>query len=203
MDAIAAANKAKAEKEADKAAEILQVKAAEVVEQKTEEMDFSLRRRKPSGDFEEVEEFGEIEDFMAERARKKAQKAEITDVEDVYKRATRHRQKRGGFVETPDSEVYALRGDTVAIECELFNEHDHVNWTINNKPVSSDPRAVSEEQGYIRRLLIRNIVPDDTGLETAVELDGMKFTTKVNVDETPVEFTKKLERKIIAPMTES
>src|SRR5690606_9466415 len=129
-------------------------------------------------------------------------KAEYTDVEDVYKRATRHRQKRGGFVETPDSEVYALRGDTVAVECELFNEEDHVSWTINGKPVSSDPRAQSEEQGYIRRVIIRDIVPGDTGLVVAVELDGAKFESVIKVDETPVEFTKKLEHRTTAPMTQ-
>lgn len=44
----------------------------------------------------------------------------------------------------PDSTIYALRGDRVVIECELFNEEDEVEWSWNDANIDRDPRCSIE-----------------------------------------------------------
>jgi hypothetical protein len=110
----------------------------------------------------------------------------------------RHRQKRAGFVTPPDATIYALRGDRVVIECELFNEEDEVEWTWNEANIDRDPRCSLEDYGYIRRLVIKDIVPADSGSIATVQLANDVLQSTVMVDETPVEFVTKLERKTVA-----
>lgn len=89
-------------------------------------------------------------------------------------RAIRHRQRRAGFVSLPDAEILALRGDTAVVECELFNEEDNVTWTINGQPVSSEPRAAIEDYAYIHKILVRDVVPTDTGMTITVTLGKLQ-----------------------------
>lgn len=101
---------------------------------------------------------------------KHAEKAVEVEAPVDYVRAVRHRQKRAGFVTPPDSIIYALRGDRVVIECELFNEEDEVEWTWNDAHIDRDDRCSIEDYGYIRRLVIRDILPSDSETRATVQL---------------------------------
>ncbi|KAI6223322.1 hypothetical protein M3Y95_00877500 [Aphelenchoides besseyi] len=159
------------------------------------DVDEFLRKRQlaKAASFEE-EQLDDISEYL----RKRAARAVETEVAETYVRATRHRQKRAGFVTPPEHTIYALRGDRVVIECELFNEEDEVEWTWNDANIDRDPRCSFEDYGYIRRLVIKDIVPADSGSIATVQLSNDILSTTVLVDETPVEFVRKLERKTIA-----
>lgn len=77
----------------------------------------------------------------------------------------------------------------------MFNEEDGVEWLWNDAHIDRDPRCSIEDYGYIRRLVIRDILPSDSGSTATVQLANDILTSKVMVDETPVEFVQKLERK--------
>lgn len=96
-------------------------------------------------------------------------------------RAIKHRQRRAGFVALPESEIFALRGDTITVECELFNESDNVTWKINGKPVNSEPRARIDDYAYIHRLVVESAVPEDSGMVVSVALDHEEFKSVIKV----------------------
>ncbi|KAI6180537.1 hypothetical protein M3Y98_00731100 [Aphelenchoides besseyi] len=190
-------------KSQESAAEESTVDVTETVQSKPKDSDNSafndvdefLRKRQlaKAASFEE-EQLDDISEYL----RKRAARAVETEVAETYVRATRHRQKRAGFVTPPEHTIYALRGDRVVIECELFNEEDEVEWTWNDANIDRDPRCSFEDYGYIRRLVIKDIVPADSGSIATVQLSNDILSTIVLVDETPVEFVRKLERKTIA-----
>uniref|UniRef100_A0A1I7SFQ9 Ig-like domain-containing protein n=1 Tax=Bursaphelenchus xylophilus TaxID=6326 RepID=A0A1I7SFQ9_BURXY len=115
---------------------------------------------------------------------------------------TRQRKKREGFVSMPDDVIYAFRGDRVVVECELYNEDDRVEWLINGKPTSSDPRCSFDDFGYLRRLVVRDIVPDDSNTKITVTFNDTSATSTIMVDETPVEFERKLDYRTTAKLGE-
>lgn len=61
-----------------------------------------------------------------------------------------------------------------------------------------EPRCSLEDYGYIRRLVIRDILPSDSGSIATVQYEHQALNSTVMVDETPVEFIQKLERKTLA-----
>uniref|UniRef100_A0A915ER06 Titin n=1 Tax=Ditylenchus dipsaci TaxID=166011 RepID=A0A915ER06_9BILA len=175
--------------------------SATVIEyqQEAEEVDKHVESiiRKAKHDREEIEEsfaeLDEVEEFLNQR-RQRLQLDEI-QVDNYMLKAIRHRQRRAGFVSLPESEILALRNDTVTVECELFNEEDTVSWLINGQPVSSEPRARIEDYAYIHRVVISGVVPADTGLVVSVTLGQQTFESALKVDETPVQFARKLDWK--------
>ncbi|KAI1719915.1 immunoglobulin i-set domain-containing protein [Ditylenchus destructor] len=182
--------------------------SATVIEyQKEEDVDKHVESiiRKAKHHREEVEEsfaeLDEVEEFLNQR-RQRLHLDEI-QVEDYMLRAIRHRQRRAGFVSLPDAEILALRGDTAVVECELFNEEDNVTWTINGQPVSSEPRAVIEDYAYIHKLLVRDVIPTDSGMTVTVTLGHQTFESVLKVEEIPVEFARKLDWKRVGIVSQT
>ncbi|VDM65028.1 unnamed protein product, partial [Strongylus vulgaris] len=108
---------------------------------------------------------------------------------------SRRRMRKEGFVSTPGAEVLALRGDTVRLECELVNDHDEVEWFINDKSFAADARASEESLGPMRILLIRDLTPRDTDMIVEVRLGDYSAISKITVEDTHPEMIKRLQRR--------
>uniref|UniRef100_A0A0K0DEZ0 Fibronectin type-III domain-containing protein n=1 Tax=Angiostrongylus cantonensis TaxID=6313 RepID=A0A0K0DEZ0_ANGCA len=108
---------------------------------------------------------------------------------------SRRKMRKSGFVSAPGPEMFALRGDTVRFECELVNEDDKVEWFINDKSYAAEPRSLEEADGPFRRLTIRNLTPEDTGMIVEVRLKENVVTSKLVVEEILAEITKRLDYK--------
>ncbi|ETN72288.1 hypothetical protein NECAME_13905 [Necator americanus] len=108
---------------------------------------------------------------------------------------SRRRMRKGGFLSTPGAEVVVLRGDSVKFECELVNESEEVEWFINDKSFAADARASEESKGPLRILVIQDLSPADTGMTVEVRLGDNVATSKVIVEDTLAEITKRLERR--------
>lgn len=115
----------------------------------------------------------------------------------------RKRVERHGFAATPLSTTYALRDDKVVIECELYHEDQSIEWFINGKPYQSGQRYETEEYAYLRRLIIHEAVPTDSGTVISATSEGATFSTVLSVDETPAEFVRKLERRTTGTLGET
>ncbi|VDM54488.1 unnamed protein product [Angiostrongylus costaricensis] len=108
---------------------------------------------------------------------------------------SRRKMRKSGFVSAPGPEMFALRGDTIRFECELVNEDDEVEWLINDKPYAAEPRSLEEADGPFRRLTIRDLTPEDTGMIVEVRLNENVVTSKLVVEEILAEITKRLDYK--------
>ncbi|KAI6227724.1 hypothetical protein M3Y99_01223100 [Aphelenchoides fujianensis] len=182
------------EAKADEMAEEMSEDRSSIAESESEDESGRRRLVTKALSFEE-ETLDDISEYLKKRA---ARAVETEAAPEPYVRAIRHRQKRAGFVTPPEHTIYALRGDRVVIECELFNEEDEVEWSWNDANIDRDPRCSLEDYGYIRRLVIKDIVPADSGSVATVQLANDILSTTVMVDETPVEFVRKLERRTTA-----
>lgn len=110
-----------------------------------------------------------------------------------------HKRPRG-FVLPPDREILAFRNDTVKIECEVFNEDDKINWTINGRAAMDDERCTEVVDGFLRILQIENVVPEDTGLIIIVNLGEHSAESRLIIEDIPVEITEKLPHKMKGKM---
>ncbi|VDN31972.1 unnamed protein product [Gongylonema pulchrum] len=110
------------------------------------------------------------------------------------------RKRRNGFAIPPEQEILAFRGDTVKIECELFDESDTLIWTINGRPASDDARCIEIVDGYMRILQIEKVVPEDTKTIVTANVNEHYAESRLIVDDTPAEITEKLPRKSTGKM---
>ena len=60
-----------------------------------------------------------------------------------------------------------------------------------------DERCTIEDYGYIRRLIVSDAVPVDSGSVAAVHLGADTRRSTIHVEETPVEFVRRLERRTV------
>ncbi|KAK6109173.1 Immunoglobulin I-set domain family protein [Brugia pahangi] len=139
-------------------------------------------------------------DLEEEKQRKKSmnelEKIEIQTIkenenEEPYERA---RKKRIGFIQAPDKEIIAFRGDTIKIECELVNNDDFI-WLINDKPASENSRCIEEVNSLIRTLTITNIAPEDDEMIIVAKVDDIIAETIIHVEDTPAEIIEPLPRR--------
>ncbi|VDP16181.1 unnamed protein product, partial [Onchocerca flexuosa] len=117
-------------------------------------------------------------------------------IEDEKKEAyERARKRRTGFIQTPDKEIVAFRGDIIKIECELVNEDDDFTWLINDKPANEDSRCKEEVNLFIRTLKITNIAPEDEGTIIIAKVGDIIAETIIHVEDTPAEIIEPLPRR--------
>ncbi|CAG9530817.1 unnamed protein product, partial [Cercopithifilaria johnstoni] len=122
---------------------------------------------------------------------------------DEIPTARRVRKRPSGFVLPPQRQILAFRNDTVKIECEVFNEEDKINWTINGKPATDDIRCTEVVDGYLRILQIKSVVPEDTDMVITASIHEHSAESRLIVEDIPVEIIEKLPRKITAKMDDS
>ncbi|VDL74388.1 unnamed protein product [Nippostrongylus brasiliensis] len=124
-----------------------------------------------------------LDDSLSSRS---SRRSSGTSSVESYKISTR-RMRKEGFASVPGTEVMALRGDTVRLECELMNWNDEVQWSINGKSCDAEPRSTVESDGPFRTLSIRDLTPEDSGLIVAVRLGDSVAMTNIIVEETSLE----------------
>lgn len=54
-------------------------------------------------------------------------------------------------------------GDDLILACEVSRVNAPVQWYCNDKLLSSDPRTYIESYGTLRKIIISNIQPSDSG----------------------------------------
>ncbi|VDN06565.1 unnamed protein product, partial [Thelazia callipaeda] len=104
------------------------------------------------------------------------------------------KKKRLGFLQIPEQEIIALRGDTVTVECELVDQSDFL-WLINNKTVDQNSKCVEEVDELVRRLKIINIAPEDNETIITAKAGDVVAETVIHVEDTPAEITERLPRR--------
>lgn len=144
-----------------------------------------LSKTKKEVEIDRIKEIEKIETIELTPSIKDSKKQE------AYERI---RKKRVGFIQAPDKEILAFRGDTIKIECELVN-NDDFTWLINNKPASEDSRCTEEVNSLIRTLTITNIAPKDNATVIVAKVGNIVAETIIHVEDTPVEIIGPLPRR--------
>lgn len=144
------------------------------------------------------EKTGKAEQYLDEKQRKKSTgtvkltpSTEENEKIEAYKRI---RKKRIGFIQAPDKEVIAFRGDTIKIECELVSENGFT-WLVNGKPAGEYSRCTEEVSEMTRTLTIMNIAPEDDNTVVIAKVRDIIAETIVHVEDTPVEIIEPLPRR--------
>ncbi|XP_036426457.1 obscurin-like protein 1a isoform X2 [Colossoma macropomum] len=83
-----------------------------------------------------------------------------------------------------------VEGDDLVLACEVSRANAPVQWLFNEKPLLPDSRTYIESYGTLRKLIISNIQPSNSGKYTCDAVDD-KMMTLVKVQEPPVEFLDK------------
>ncbi|XP_019712126.1 obscurin-like protein 1a [Hippocampus comes] len=81
-------------------------------------------------------------------------------------------------------------GDDLILACELSRANAPVQWYCNDKLLVSDSRIHIECCGTLRKIIISNVQPSDSGKYTCDAVDD-KMISVVQVQEPPVTFLKK------------
>uniref|UniRef100_A0A158Q6S8 Fibronectin type-III domain-containing protein n=1 Tax=Elaeophora elaphi TaxID=1147741 RepID=A0A158Q6S8_9BILA len=136
--------------------------------------------------------------------------SEVPEPEDTvgtvtlsWRDSRRVHKRPSGFAFHPEQEILAFRNDTVKIECEVLNEEDKLNWTINGKPATVDKRCTEIVNGYLRILQIENVVPEDTDTIVTANIDEHSAESRLIIEDIPVEIIEKLQRKITGKVNDS
>ncbi|XP_026875960.2 LOW QUALITY PROTEIN: obscurin-like protein 1a [Electrophorus electricus] len=91
-----------------------------------------------------------------------------------------------------------LAGDDLILACEVSRENAPVQWLFNETALLSDSRMHIESYGTLRKLIVSNVQPSDSGTYTCDAVDD-KMVSSVKVQasllppEPPVEFLNKEE----------
>lgn len=56
-----------------------------------------------------------------------------------------------------------VSGDDLILACEVSRASAPVQWYFNDKPLTSDPRTYIESYGTLRKIIITNVQPSDSG----------------------------------------
>ncbi|XP_017571264.1 obscurin-like protein 1a isoform X2 [Pygocentrus nattereri] len=83
-----------------------------------------------------------------------------------------------------------VEGDDLVLACEVSRANAPVQWLFNEKPLLPDSRTYIESYGTLRKLIISNMQPSDSGKYMCDAVDD-KMMTVVKVQEPPVEFLDK------------
>ncbi|VBB25891.1 unnamed protein product, partial [Acanthocheilonema viteae] len=121
---------------------------------------------------------------------------------DETSTARRMHKRPSGFALPPEQEILAFRNDTVKIECEVFNEEDKINWTINGKPATDDKRCTEIIDGYLRILQIENVIPEDMDTIITANIHDHSAESRLIIEDIPVEIIEKLPHKINGKMND-
>lgn len=95
---------------------------------------------------------------------------------------------------TPLKNVNCTEDDRIVLECELNKPDDKIQWYRDGEPIdpAQDDNIVIEKDGNKHRLIIKSARPSD-GAKYSIKTSGPFSACRVNVDEIPIEFIKKLQ----------
>uniref|UniRef100_A0A0N5ALN8 Immunoglobulin domain protein n=1 Tax=Syphacia muris TaxID=451379 RepID=A0A0N5ALN8_9BILA len=115
----------------------------------------------------------------------------------------RPRVLREGFAVRPPVTVEGFRGDVIVVECEVYNESETVRWMLDGKPCDSDDRCTAIENGYLRYLELRDVVPSDTNKVICAVLKTDSADTTLLIEDVETEIVDKLPWKLTGLLDES
>lgn len=85
-----------------------------------------------------------------------------------------------------------VAGDELILACEVSRANAPVQWYCNDRPLTSDSRVYIESYGTLRKIIISDIQPSDSGKYVCDAVDD-KMVSIVRVQESPVTFLNKEE----------
>ncbi|KAM4602185.1 obscurin-like protein 1a [Polymixia lowei] len=89
-----------------------------------------------------------------------------------------------------------MAGDDLILACEVSRENAPVQWYFNDGPLASDARTYVESYGTLRKIIISNIQPSDSGKYVCDAVDD-KMISVVRIQEPPVTFVNKEEDAVM------
>ncbi|TNN80847.1 Obscurin-like protein 1 [Liparis tanakae] len=87
-------------------------------------------------------------------------------------------------------------GDDLILACEVSRDNAPVQWFWNDKLLTSDPRTHIESYGTLRKIIISNIQPSDSGKYTCDAVDD-KMVNVVRIQEPAVTFVNKEDDVVV------
>ncbi|XP_023276058.1 obscurin-like protein 1 [Seriola lalandi dorsalis] len=81
-------------------------------------------------------------------------------------------------------------GDELILACEVSRANAPVQWYCNERLLTNDSRTYIESYGTLRKIIISNIQPSDSGKYVCDAVDD-KMISVVRIQEPPVEFVNK------------
>ncbi|KAG7502030.1 obscurin 1 [Solea senegalensis] len=83
-----------------------------------------------------------------------------------------------------------VAGDDLILACEVSRANAPVQWYCNNTPLTSDARTYIESYGTLRKIIISNVRPSDSGKYVCDAVDD-KMISVIRIQEPPVTFVNK------------
>ncbi|KAK9523994.1 hypothetical protein VZT92_017865 [Zoarces viviparus] len=83
-----------------------------------------------------------------------------------------------------------VAGDDLILACEVSRANAPVQWYCNDKLLTSDPRTYIESSGTLRKMIISNVQPSDSGKYVCDAADE-KMISVVRIQEPAVTFVNK------------
>ncbi|KAF0045868.1 hypothetical protein F2P81_002397 [Scophthalmus maximus] len=83
-----------------------------------------------------------------------------------------------------------VSGDDLILACEVSRASAPVQWYFNDKPLTSDPRTYIESYGTLRKIIITNVQPSDSGKYICDAVDD-RMISVIRIQEPPVVFLNK------------
>ncbi|XP_027867263.1 obscurin-like protein 1a [Xiphophorus couchianus] len=89
-----------------------------------------------------------------------------------------------------------MGGDDLILACELSRANAPVQWYCNDRLLTSDSRTIIECYGRLRKLIISNIQPSDSGKYVCDAVND-KMVNIIHVQEPPVTFVNKEDDVVV------
>ncbi|KAM3585641.1 uncharacterized protein V6R79_023469 [Siganus canaliculatus] len=87
-------------------------------------------------------------------------------------------------------------GEDLILACEVSRASAPVQWICNDRLLASDERTYIESYGTLRKMIISNVQPSDSGKYVCDAVDD-KMTIVVRVQEPPVTFVNKMDDIVV------
>ncbi|XP_034467642.1 obscurin-like protein 1a [Hippoglossus hippoglossus] len=89
-----------------------------------------------------------------------------------------------------------VAGEDLILACEVSRANAPVQWYCNDRLLACDPRTNIEIYGTLRKIIISNVQPSDSG-KYVCDAVGDKMTSVIRIQEPPVTFVNKEEDIVV------
>ncbi|KAL1022128.1 hypothetical protein UPYG_G00022490 [Umbra pygmaea] len=89
-----------------------------------------------------------------------------------------------------------VAGEDLILACEVSRANALVHWYCNDRQLTSDERTYIESFGSLRKLILSDVKPSDSGKYTCDAIDD-KLITMVKILDSPVTFVNKQEVNLV------
>ncbi|KAJ3584451.1 hypothetical protein NHX12_014946, partial [Muraenolepis orangiensis] len=89
-----------------------------------------------------------------------------------------------------------VAGDDLFLACEVSRANAPVQWFRDGTPLTGDARTLVETYGTLRKIIVSNVRPEDSGTYTCDAVDD-KMVSVVRIREPPVTFVDRTEDAVV------